>query len=59
MEGLQSLLVKVEDVPQIKGRFLAFSSPLIVLIKNGKEFSRQARFIDFALLKREAEYIIY
>ena len=58
LNGIESVLVKVEDLPQIQGRFLAFSAPLVVLIMNGMEFSRQARFIDFELLKRDVEYIL-
>jgi hypothetical protein len=58
LEGLESVLVKVEDLPQVQGKFLAFSAPLIILLKNGMEFSRQARFIDFQSLKRDAECIL-
>jgi hypothetical protein len=58
MEDLEAVLVKIEDIPQIQGRFLAFSAPLVVLLKNGREFSRQARFIDFTRLKKDAEFIL-
>ncbi len=44
-------------MPQLQGRFLAFSAPLVLLLKNGREFSRQARFIDFDILKRDIEYL--
>ncbi|SHI91309.1 hypothetical protein SAMN02745751_01312 [Dethiosulfatibacter aminovorans DSM 17477] len=58
MDSLETALVKVEDLPQVKGRFLAFSAPLVVLLMNGREVSRQARFIDFDLLEKDVVYML-
>lgn len=44
--------VDVDSQRQLAGQFLAFVMPTILIINQGKEILREARFIDFHKIDR-------
>ncbi|MDN9008637.1 thioredoxin family protein [Brevibacillus laterosporus] len=45
LEGLHVSKASIDKLPELSGRFLAFSGPTILVFAYGKEIYRQARFI--------------
>ena len=43
--------IDLELLPFVRGQWLVFSVPTIILFQDGKEIKRQSRFIDLAQLK--------
>lgn len=46
-EHLAGAFVYMEDVPELAGEYMIFTSPVLLLMMDGKEVYRAARFIVF------------
>lgn len=55
--NLPAVQITVNQMPEAAGQLSLFTSPVVILFKNGKEFHRQARIIDFEKLKRSMEQL--
>lgn len=49
---LPMALVQVEEVPELRGKYLVFSGPTLLLIDGEKEIYRQSGFMDFERLSQ-------
>ncbi|WP_414051915.1 thioredoxin family protein [Macrococcus animalis] len=47
---LLSAQILVNEIPEAAGQLTLFTSPVIILFAEGREFHRQARIIDFEAL---------
>ncbi|UXR49236.1 thioredoxin family protein [Staphylococcus simulans] len=47
----------VNDIPEAAGQLSLFTTPVVILFNNGREFHRQARIIDFEQLERSMEQL--
>jgi thioredoxin-like negative regulator of GroEL len=59
-EGLPDLIsveVSVERFPEVAARYMVFTIPAVLFLVDGKEFIRDARFIDVFALKEKIEKI--
>lgn len=56
-DNISFAFVKANEVKEVKGKFLIFTAPVILLLNEGKEISRQARFIKFDQLEKDLEYL--
>lgn len=54
---LPAVEITVNQMPEAAGQLSLFTSPVVILFKQGKEFHRQARIIDFEKLKRSMEQL--
>ncbi len=52
-----SYLIDATEVPEAVGQFQLFTSPVVLLYYQGREFHRQARIIDFEELTYRIEQI--
>lgn len=50
--GVQTALLKLEDVPEFSGEYLVFSAPTVLLFIDGKEYWRGSRFVRFDEMNR-------
>ncbi|QIC07944.1 thioredoxin family protein [Brevibacillus sp. 7WMA2] len=50
LEGFHVSKASIDKLPELSGRFLAFSGPTILVFAYGKEIYRQARFIHMQKL---------
>ncbi|QSX08863.1 thioredoxin family protein [Alkalibacter rhizosphaerae] len=46
------ITAKLDDVPELSGRFIVFTVPTILIFQAGKEYHRESRFIDFVRLEK-------
>jgi len=54
--GIPAVLVEISAVREAAGQLNVFTVPAVLLLAGGREYHRQARFIDFdELRKRMAE----
>ena len=44
--------VDISEVPEAAGQLSIFTAPVVLLFYKGKEYSREARIIDFAKLEK-------
>ena len=44
--------VFVDDLDELRGEFLIFSVPTILIFSNGKELLRESRYIDYGKVAR-------
>lgn len=44
--------IDVDSKVEIRGQFLAFVMPTIIIISDGREVLREARFIDFSRIEK-------
>ncbi|ERI08844.1 thioredoxin family protein [Aneurinibacillus aneurinilyticus] len=42
---LESAYVRIDDVPELAGKFSVFTAPTLILFVEGKEMVRKARFV--------------
>lgn len=42
---LESVYVRMDDIPEVAGRFSVFTAPTLLLFVEGKEIVRKARFV--------------
>lgn len=47
--------IYADDFPQLRGEYLIFTAPVIILFVDGKEVFRSARFIDFQKLSKHLD----
>lgn len=52
---IKSAYIYMEDAPELASEHLIFTSPVLLLLYEGKEVYRAARFIPFAELERQLE----
>lgn len=50
--------VEISWVPQAAGQLNVFTAPAVLLFHQGREYHRQARFIDFAQLQKHMEELL-
>lgn len=50
--GIPAVQVEISEVPEAAGQLNVFSAPAVLLFAEGREYHRQARFLDFAELER-------
>ncbi|MCR8984448.1 thioredoxin family protein [Brevibacillus laterosporus] len=55
LEGFHVSKASIDKLPELSGRFLAFSGPTILVFAYGKEIYRQARFIHMQELSEALE----
>jgi thiol-disulfide isomerase/thioredoxin len=48
--------VMIDDVPQFRGEYLIFSVPAVIVIQDGREILRQARFFDYEKIESLLAY---
>ncbi|WDF50120.1 thioredoxin family protein [Paenibacillus sp. KACC 21273] len=56
LEGYEHIVggfVYMEDVPELAGEYMIFTSPVLLLLMEGKEVYRAARFIVFEELANQ------
>lgn len=56
-DNIKFAFVKADEVKEVKGKYLIFTAPVILLLYEGREIARQARFIKFDLLENDLEYL--
>ncbi|RVU54002.1 thioredoxin family protein [Anaerosphaera multitolerans] len=44
-------IVQIEEEPALKGKYLVFSAPTMLYLKNGKEVFRESGFFDFPKIR--------
>ncbi|MDJ1111707.1 thioredoxin family protein [Macrococcus sp. S115] len=49
--NIPSVYLLADEVPEAAGQLSLFSSPVVILFNHEKEYHRQARIIDFDMLK--------
>lgn len=52
-EHIAGAFVYMEDVPELAGEYMIFTSPVVLLLMEGKEVYRAARFILFEELANQ------
>lgn len=55
--GLATYQVDIMDLPEARGFFMAFTSPVVALYYQGKEIHRQARIINFKGLEYRIDQV--
>ncbi|MBF6625044.1 thioredoxin family protein [Aerococcaceae bacterium zg-BR9] len=50
--------IKVNELPEAAGQFQLFTAPVVLLFHQGKEWHRQARIIDFDVLKYRMQQLM-
>lgn len=55
--GIPALLVDSAEAPEAAGQLNVFTTPAVLLFRNGREFHRQARFIDFLELEKRVDQL--
>ena len=53
--GFPAASVEIGRVPEAAGQLNVFTAPAVLLFHQGREYHRQARFIDFAQLQKRME----
>jgi hypothetical protein len=53
--GFPAVSVEIGRVPQAAGQLNVFTAPAVLLFHRGREYHRQARFLDFAQLQKHME----
>lgn len=51
--NIQSCQVDISKVPEAAGKYTVFTAPALLLFVNGKEYIREARFVQTNLLKEK------
>ncbi|MEI3604206.1 thioredoxin family protein [Pseudogracilibacillus sp. SE30717A] len=54
---IKSCQVDASKVPEIAGKFMIFTAPVLLLFVNGKEYIREARFVQTELFIKKIEKI--
>ena len=47
-----SVLIDIAEVPEAAGQLTVFTAPVVLLFYKNKEYHREARMIDFNVLKK-------
>ncbi|WP_300410943.1 thioredoxin family protein [Lagierella sp.] len=45
-------IIELQDHPQIRGQYLIFSFPTMILLEDGKEIARESGYFDLSTIKR-------
>lgn len=53
--NVKVLYINIDNQPAIKGQFLVFSAPTVLIIKDKREELRESKFIDFEKINRVLE----
>ncbi len=50
--NIEISILKLEDHPKLRGQYMVFSYPTLLLLKDGKEIDRQSGYFDFERVKK-------
>lgn len=51
--NISGILISLDYVPDVSGKYIVFTAPTIILLFQGKEVMRQSRFISFEKLNND------
>lgn len=54
---IHSILVSLEETPQVSGEYLVFTAPTLIMFLKGKEMFRESRFVVFSEFERKLQQI--
>lgn len=55
--NIRTILVSLEETPQVSGEYLVFTAPTLIMFLKGKEMFRESRFVVFSEFERKLQQI--
>ncbi|WP_459502148.1 thioredoxin family protein [Bacillus sp. C1] len=51
-QGVENIVISLQDMRAISGKYLVFTAPTVLLFHEGKEILRESRFISLEKIER-------
>lgn len=54
---LNTYIIQIENFPELRGKYLIFTGPTILLLKNDKILAKESGFVEFENFKKILKFI--
>ncbi|PEB50927.1 thiol reductase thioredoxin [Bacillus pseudomycoides] len=56
-QGVENIVISLQDMREISGKYLVFTGPTVLLFHEGKEILRESRFISLEKIERVLQLV--